>query len=160
MLITSAAVAVTLAARRARQRWTTVGFGVISAVFVYTTVDNVVERPDGVKIGGCFILAIVVVSLASRLGRVLELRTNDGRSSTPPAGYSCATAPAARSGWSPTSPTTATARSTPTRSARSGATTTCPLDPDVIFVEVTVTDPSDFAGGSTCAARCCTGATA
>ena len=38
-------------------------FGVIAAVFVYTTVANVVERPDGVKIGACFIAGIIAVSL-------------------------------------------------------------------------------------------------
>ena len=77
VLITSAAVAVTLAARRAGQRRRTVAFAVITAVFVYTTVDNVMERPDGVKIGACFIAAIVVVSLISRLGRSFELRVTD-----------------------------------------------------------------------------------
>jgi hypothetical protein len=77
VLMTSAAVAVTLAARRARQRVLTVVFGAIALVFVYTTVDNVVERPDGVKIGGCFIAAIVAVSLLSRLVRALELRTTE-----------------------------------------------------------------------------------
>jgi hypothetical protein len=77
VLITSAAVAVTLAARKAGQRKLTVGFGLVAAVFVYTTVDNVQERPDGVKIGGCFIAAIVVVSLLSRIGRSFELRTTD-----------------------------------------------------------------------------------
>ena len=35
---------------------------------------NVIERPDGVKIAGFFIGSIVVVSLASRLYRTLELR--------------------------------------------------------------------------------------
>ena len=75
VLMTSAAVAVTLAARRAGQRRLTVAFGVICLVFVYTTVDNVLERPDGVKIGGCFIAAIVVVSVLSRFKRALELRT-------------------------------------------------------------------------------------
>ena len=37
-------------------------FAVISLVFAYTTVDNVAERPEGVKIGACFIAAIVLVS--------------------------------------------------------------------------------------------------
>ena len=41
VLITSAAIAVTIAARKAGQRGWTIGFGVISAVFLYTTV---VER--------------------------------------------------------------------------------------------------------------------
>jgi hypothetical protein len=43
----------------------------------YTTVDNVRERPDGLKIGACFILAIVIVSLVSRISRVFELRATD-----------------------------------------------------------------------------------
>ena len=51
VLMTSAAVAVTLAARTAGQRRQTIGFGVIAVVFLYTTVNNVFERPDGVKIG-------------------------------------------------------------------------------------------------------------
>ncbi|MER5638994.1 amino acid transporter [Kitasatospora sp. NPDC002227] len=74
VLITSAAIAVTIAARKAKERGWTIGFGVISAVFVYTTVINVAERPDGVKIGACFIAGIVLISLASRLARAFELR--------------------------------------------------------------------------------------
>src|SRR6185312_112979 len=66
VLFTSAGAAVTLAARRAGHRRRAIGFGVITLVFVYTTLDNVVERPDGVKIGACFIAGILVVSLASR----------------------------------------------------------------------------------------------
>ncbi|MFB0631362.1 amino acid transporter [Streptomyces sp. AB3(2024)] len=74
VLITSAAVAVTIAAKRAGERGWTIGFGIISAVFVYTTAVNVVERPDGVKIGACFIGGIMALSLLSRLARVFELR--------------------------------------------------------------------------------------
>ncbi|WP_017241938.1 APC family permease [Streptomyces sp. SS] len=74
VLICSAAIAVTIAARKAGQRGWTIGFGVIAAVFLYTTVLNVIERPDGVKIGACFIAGIILVSLLSRLGRAFELR--------------------------------------------------------------------------------------
>ncbi|MGX5208370.1 APC family permease [Streptomyces violaceus] len=74
VLISSAAIAVTIAARKARQRNWTIGFAVISAVFLYTTVLNVIERPDGVKIGACFIAGIILVSLLSRLARAFELR--------------------------------------------------------------------------------------
>lgn len=77
VLMTSASVAVALAARRARQRGWTIAFTVIALVFTYTTLDNIKERPDGVKIGGCFILAIVVVSLLSRLTRSLEVRATE-----------------------------------------------------------------------------------
>jgi hypothetical protein len=74
VLISSAAIAVTIAARKAGQRNRTIGFGVIAVVFLYTTVVNVLERPDGVKIGACFIAGIVLVSLLSRLARSFELR--------------------------------------------------------------------------------------
>ncbi|MDQ1043749.1 amino acid transporter [Streptomyces sp. V4I2] len=74
VLISSAAIAVTIAARKAGQRNWTIAFAVISAVFLYTTVLNVIERPDGVKIGACFIAGIILVSLLSRLARAFELR--------------------------------------------------------------------------------------
>lgn len=74
VLISSAAIAVTIAARKARQKHWTTAFAVISAVFLYTTVVNVIERPDGVKIGACFIAGIMLVSFLSRLARAFELR--------------------------------------------------------------------------------------
>ena len=79
VLMTSAAVAVTLAARRAGQRRLTAAFSLIGLVLAYTTLDNVHERPDGVKIGACFIAAIVLVSLLSRVARAFELRTTEIR---------------------------------------------------------------------------------
>ncbi|MFF5188478.1 amino acid transporter [Streptomyces sp. NPDC000345] len=74
VLMSSAAIAVTIAARRARQRGWTIGFATVSAVLLYVTGANVVERPDGVKIGACFIAGIILVSLLSRLARAFELR--------------------------------------------------------------------------------------
>ncbi|WP_329596215.1 amino acid transporter [Streptomyces pseudovenezuelae] len=74
VLISSAAIAVTIAARKAGQQGWSIGFAVISAVFLYVTVANVIERPDGVKIGACFIAGIILVSLLSRLARAFELR--------------------------------------------------------------------------------------
>jgi hypothetical protein len=74
VLITSAAFAVTMSARRAGRTRATVAFGVITLVFVYTTIANINERPDGVKIASLFIAAIVVTSLLSRVRRATELR--------------------------------------------------------------------------------------
>ncbi|MFF8771969.1 amino acid transporter [Kitasatospora sp. NPDC015120] len=77
VLISSAAIAVTIAARAARQHRWTLGFAAIAAVFLYTTALNIAERPDGVKIGACFIAAIMLVSFLSRLKRAFELRVTD-----------------------------------------------------------------------------------
>ncbi|MEV0286347.1 MULTISPECIES: amino acid transporter [unclassified Kribbella] len=79
VLILSASVAVTLSARRKGQRAKTVGFGVISLVFLYTTIANIIERPDGVQIASFFIVAIILTSLISRATRSLELRATEVR---------------------------------------------------------------------------------
>jgi hypothetical protein len=77
VVISSAAVAVTLAARRARQRRLTIAFGVMTLIFGYTTVANIIERPEGVKIATVFIAAILTLSMASRFARSFELRVTD-----------------------------------------------------------------------------------
>jgi hypothetical protein len=74
VLITSASIAVTLSARRKKQRAQFIGFGVVSLVFIYTTVVNSIERPDGLKIAALFILGIMAVSFISRIRRAFELR--------------------------------------------------------------------------------------
>jgi hypothetical protein len=74
VLMTSAAVAVTLSVWRGAHPVKGVCFALITLVFVYTTLVNVIERPDGLKIGAFFIAAIVLSSLVSRLWRTTELR--------------------------------------------------------------------------------------
>ena len=76
VLMSSAAVAVTIAAAKRNQVAAKYGLGVISLVFVYTTVVNCVERPDGLKIASFFIGSIILVSLISRVWRTLELRVD------------------------------------------------------------------------------------
>jgi len=73
VLISSAALAVTLSARRRRSRGTFT-FGLITLVFVYTTVVNIIERPEGIRIAAFFIGAIILTSLVSRVWRSTELR--------------------------------------------------------------------------------------
>ena len=72
-LMTSAAIAVTLSARRHGERLQWV-FMLISLVFIYTTVVNIIEQPEGIKIATIFIIAIVSTSLFSRVWRSTELR--------------------------------------------------------------------------------------
>ena len=72
-LMTSAAIAVTLSARRHNEsvQWL---FMLISLVFIYTTIVNIFEQPEGLKIAVIFIVAIVASSLFSRVWRSTELR--------------------------------------------------------------------------------------
>ncbi|MGW3511461.1 amino acid transporter [Streptomyces sp. NPDC000994] len=148
VLISSAAIAVTIAARRAGQRKWTIAFGVISAVFLYTTVVNVIERPDGVKIGACFIAGIILVSLLSRLARSFELRVTSVTLD----------AMAERFVRDIASRKIRFIAKEPERQAKSEyrdkieqirSDSDIPLTEDFVFVEVTVTDPSEFEAGLT-----------
>jgi hypothetical protein len=73
VLMTSAAFACTLTVWRTA-RVKRMFFLGIFLVFVYTTVVNCVERPEGIQIAGLFILTIFVASLVSRAMRATELR--------------------------------------------------------------------------------------
>jgi hypothetical protein len=74
VLMGSAALAVTLAARRAGRPW--IGYLVLTLVFGYTTIVNIIERPEGLKIALIFISMIVITSLTSRVLRSTELRVH------------------------------------------------------------------------------------
>jgi hypothetical protein len=73
VLMTSAAIAVTISAWAKKQavKW---AFMLIALVFAYTTITNVIERPDGIKIASFFIFAIIAASFISRALRTTELR--------------------------------------------------------------------------------------
>jgi len=73
VLMSSAAIAVTISAwvRQQGMKWI---FLIISLVFAYTTITNVIERPDGIKIATFFIFGIVVASFISRAMRTTEIR--------------------------------------------------------------------------------------
>jgi hypothetical protein len=71
VLITSASCAVTITARTLLSR-TALGF--ISLIFLYTTLVNIYERPEGLKISCMFIFTMIFTSLISRAFRSTELR--------------------------------------------------------------------------------------
>jgi amino acid transporter len=77
VMMFSGAFAVTVSARRRRAHPATVGFAVLTLVLLYALVANVVEKPDGIVISGLFILGIIVISVVSRLSRAFELRVTD-----------------------------------------------------------------------------------
>jgi hypothetical protein len=79
VLMTSAAFAVTLSVRKSAKPSSVkmVMFAAITLVFLYTTVINTIERPDGIIISGIFIGTIVLTSLFSRVMRSTELRVEN-----------------------------------------------------------------------------------
>ncbi|MEK6262181.1 MAG: amino acid transporter [Planctomycetota bacterium] len=78
MLISSASVATIVDQYRKRSgskfRRISWPYVFIAAVFVYVTVMIVIEKPEGMAIASCFIVAVMISSLTSRLMRSTELR--------------------------------------------------------------------------------------
>ncbi|HEY9696063.1 MAG TPA: amino acid transporter [Trichocoleus sp.] len=74
VLMSSAAFAVTLSAHRRQSGTGVITFGIITIVFVYTTIVNIIERPEGIRIAAFFIGTIIFTSLVSRVWRSTELR--------------------------------------------------------------------------------------
>jgi hypothetical protein len=143
VLITSAAVAVTLSARRRRERRATAMFGAITVVFVYTTAVNIVERPEGVKIASCFIAGIVAVSLTSRVLRSFELRADVVEFDETAQRFLDEIDGPIR--IIANEPDTRDEREYREKEAEIRERVTLPAEP-ILFLEVTVTDPSDFSG--------------
>jgi hypothetical protein len=83
VLMLSAAVAVTIAMWRESSRENPMSFAragyyfVISLVFIYTLVLNIIERPDGVIIASCFIFLLLALSGVSRYRRATEMRVSE-----------------------------------------------------------------------------------
>jgi amino acid permease len=71
VLMTSASLAVTIEHWQGARRWV---YLLMTVIFVYTLLDNIHERPEGIKIASFFIVSIVFVSLLSRALRSTELR--------------------------------------------------------------------------------------
>jgi hypothetical protein len=78
MLMSSGAIAVVidLWLKRGGPWWHRLHWGYLAttAVFLYTTVAIMIEKPDGIKIAGAFIFAVLVFSIISRTRRSTELR--------------------------------------------------------------------------------------
>ncbi len=149
VLMLSASFAVTLSSwrRRARRLHTGLGapiaFSLITLVFLYTTIANIFERPEGVRIAGLFILGILAVSLVARITRSTELRVT-----------SIELDPAARRILSaaadgtvrliPSDPADRNALEYLDKERRARETNHIPDPEPVVFLEIVVRDASDF----------------
>lgn len=72
VLMGSASLAVTIAGWRAGTHW--FGYLLLTLIFGYTTMVNIIDRPEGLKIANIFIIGIVISSMVSRVLRSTELR--------------------------------------------------------------------------------------
>jgi len=75
-MMVSGAVAVTISAFRAGQRPAGAGFALLTVILLYALGDNIIEKPDGIAISGVFVAGIILVSLISRISRTTELRAD------------------------------------------------------------------------------------
>ncbi|WP_329252002.1 amino acid transporter [Streptomyces canus] len=148
VLMSSAAIAVTIAARRAQQRGWTISFAVVSAVLLYVTVANVVERPDGVKIGACFIAGIILISLLSRLARAFELRVTSVTLDDMAERFVRDMA-SRKMRFIANEPDQRDKAEYRDKIEQIRADNDMPEQEDFVFVEVTVTDPSEFEASLT-----------
>jgi hypothetical protein len=118
------------------------GYAVVTAVFAYTTLDVVIGKPDGIKIAGCFIAAILVTSSLSRARRSRELRFE---------GFDFAD-PTSKLFWDTVKdlqlpllvPHRPGRRSLPEKDALIRAEHRLPAEAMLVFAEVTRSDPSEF----------------
>ncbi len=76
-LMGSAAVAVTLTEWRRGHRGAAVFFGFVSAIFLYCIGVTIFDRPEGLLIAVIFIVMILTISVISRVSRATELRINE-----------------------------------------------------------------------------------
>lgn len=139
VLMTSAAFAATISYRRHRLL-----FSAITAVFLYTTVANIFERPEGIKIASWFIAAIVGASLFSRVMRSTELRaqgvTYDGFAET-----FVANAAGQPVRILANRPDTGQASEYAAKLREAGDTHHLPPDARVLFLEILPGDASEFS---------------
>ena len=146
-VITSATVAVTLSAWRRRQMTATLGFGLVTVIFVYTTAVTVVQDPGGLQIAALFILAIVVVSLVSRVMRSTELRTTEVVFAPAALAFLEQASTAGPVRLIANHPDQRNSREYLLKEREEREASHIPFGDPVLFLEVTVRDASEFAGG-------------
>ncbi|WP_234698343.1 amino acid transporter [Lacisediminihabitans changchengi] len=144
VLITSASVAVMLSTIRKRQRKRSIAFGVVSIVFVYTTIANMIERPDGLRIATLFIVGILVVSIVSRVQRSLQLRASSVTLDEPAVAYLRADAAHGAIRIIANEPDDGSAQEYNSKNKDERHHSHIPEKDKVIFLEVHKSDSSDF----------------
>jgi hypothetical protein len=144
VLMLSAAVAVTLSVRRGGRRLALLAFGLITLLFAYTTIANIIERPDGVKIASFFIAAILVTSLISRVTRATELRVSEVELDEPARRFIEEASAKGEIRIIANEPHARDLLEYIEKAYQERKRHQIPPDDPVLFLEVTVADPSEF----------------
>ena len=145
VLMSSAAVAVTLSVRRRGRRSAMPAFGLITLVFAYTTIANIFERPEGIKIASFFIAAIVTTSLISRVTRATELRVTEVTLDQTARRFIEEAAAESELRIIANEPDARDLLEYIEKDHEERERNQIPADDPVLFLEVTVADPSEFA---------------
>jgi hypothetical protein len=119
-------------------------YALITLVFAVTTVANMVERPDGLKIAGCFIAAVLIVSLVSRVMRAYELRATGITFDETAAAFLRAAVPAGVINIIANEPDERDEREYRAKWQEEREVSRVPEDEPAVFLEVSVADASEF----------------
>jgi len=144
-VITSATIAVTLAAKHKGHQRAFLGFGVVSAIFVYTFLVTVVDDPEGLGIAFIFIGAIIVTSLISRTARSTELRAKEVSFDEAALGFLTEAAREGELRIIANHPDERSEREYLLKEREEREASNIPPGDPVLFLEVTIGDASEFA---------------
>ncbi len=145
VLMSSAAFAVTLASYRQRSKRQVWLFGTITLIFIYTTIANIIERPEGIRIAAIFIAGIVITSLISRVWRSTELRADTVEMDDLAQSF-IVSSPEHTMRIIAHRPNKGDEQEYRKKELDTRAEQHLPANDTVIFLEIKVSDPSEFAG--------------
>jgi hypothetical protein len=144
-MMVSAAFAVTITVRRQRSASAVLGFALVTLVLAYALVANVIEKPDGIMISLGFIAGILAVSLVSRVWRSTELRADRIEFDDDARGFIAEAIASGGLHIVANKRQAGDAREYAQKEREQRAMNPIPERAPVLFLEIEVQDPSDFA---------------
>jgi hypothetical protein len=144
-MMISASFAVTVSARRRGSRVGVVGFALVTLIFTYAFLDNVIEKPDGIVISLAFVAGIVLISLISRLTRATELRADRVEFDEAALGMVAEADQGGQLHLVANQIQAGDQAEYDEKEAEQRELNPIPADAQVLFLEINVTDPSEFS---------------
>ncbi|MBP2326970.1 MFS family permease [Kibdelosporangium banguiense] len=146
-MMVSGSIAVAISAIGRRQKFASIGFTVLTLVLLYALVENIIEKPDGIAISAAFIAGVVVISLISRVSRTTELRADRIEFDEAARQFIAdALAHDGRLNIIANKRQTGDDAEYRDKELEQRGMNPVPGDADVVFLEIEVTDPSQFSG--------------